>query len=197
VLTPPDIEGTRAFEPIEDLGPRPPKSKPVGAPNGGRLRHGVQLPASSESHFTFDSALRRSPSRGWRRWATQLTLQRTQRVLDEYHAAHPTAARVGVGDLSRPTGGPFGRNYGGLGHASHQNGRDVDLYWPRRDRRERPPRNVKQVDRKLAQDLVDRFVDAGAELVFVGPRTKLRGPKGVVHVLVGHDDHVHVRWPAR
>src|SRR5437868_5404039 len=68
VLPPPDVEGSHAFEPLEDLGPRLPRSKPVGAPNGGRLRHGEQLPASSESHFTFDSAQRRSPSRGWRRW---------------------------------------------------------------------------------------------------------------------------------
>ncbi len=196
-LDPPDVEGTRAFRPLEDVGPKLPRSKAVGLPNGGRLKNGVQVPAQSEVHWTFDSALRRSPSRGWRRWGTELTVHRTMRVLEEYLRAHPRAARIGIGDISREDGGPFGRDYGGLGHASHQNGRDVDMYWPRKDRLERPPRNVKQVNKRLAQDLVDRFVDAGAEMIFVGPKTHLKGPKGVVIVLVGHDDHMHVRWPAK
>jgi murein endopeptidase len=102
-----------------------------------------------------------------------------------------------VGDLSRTHGGPFGREYGGAGHASHQNGRDTDIYYPRRDRREVPPAKVSQVDHELAQELVDRFVKAGAATVFVGPHVNLRGPKGVVQKLVGHDDHLHVRWPNR
>ena len=49
-----------------------------------------------------------------------------------------------------------------------------------------------QVDRKLAQDLVDRFVAAGAVKVFVGPHLHLKGPKNVVVPLIYHDDHLHV-----
>jgi len=102
---------------------------------------------------------------------------------------------VGIGDLSRPQGGHFGARYGGLGHASHQNGLDIDIYYPRRDRRERPPSAVRQIHRALAQDLVDRFIDAGVPLVFVGPNTDLKGPRGRVLALVHHDNHLHVRIP--
>ena len=86
-----------------------------------------------------------------------------------------------------------GANYGGLGHASHQNGLDVDILYPRKDGTETRPIKPSQVDRELAQDLVDRFVAAGAVKVFVGPRLNLKGPKKVVVPLIYHDDHLHVR----
>jgi murein endopeptidase len=119
----------------------------------------------------------------------------TLRVIDEYAVEHPGAPRVGIGDLSRPHGGEFGPQFGGPGHVSHQNGLDVDVYYPRRDRRERPPLEAGQADLRLAQDLVDRFVAAGAQVVFVGPSTGLVGPTGVVRVLAHHDNHLHVRLP--
>ena len=53
------------------------------------------------------------------------------------------------------------------------------------------------MDRLLAQDLVNRFVAAGAQKVFVGPRLKLRGKRGVVTPLGNHDDHLHVRIKPR
>jgi hypothetical protein len=118
------------------------------------------------------------------------------RVLAEHRSAHPDAARVGVGDLSRPLGGDFGPRFGGIGHASHQNGLDVDVSYPRRDGREAPPGRPRDVDRALAQDLVDRFVRAGATKVFVGPGLGLRGPKRVVQPLIHHHDHLHVRLAA-
>ena len=74
------------------------------------------------------------------------------------------------------TAGRSGRNFGGLGHASHQNGLDADVYYPRRDGAERSPISPGEVDRRRAQALVDRFVAAGAEQVFVGPSLDLRGP---------------------
>ena len=183
--------------PVGDLPPRTPTrpSRAVGKPWNGRLRDGVQFPETGAGFYTFDSALRTSPSRWWRRWGTDQNVQRTLEVLRAFRAAHPDGPRVGVGDLSLPRGGPFGREYGGLGHKSHQNGVDVDIYYPRRDGVEAPARKPSQVDRVLSQELVDRFVAAGAEMAFVGPRVGLRGPRGVVIKLVHHDDHVHVRWP--
>ncbi len=100
---------------------------------------------------------------------------------------------MSVGDISRPRGGDFGPQFGYIGHASHQNGLDVDIYYPRADRRERAPRDASEINRRLSQDLVDRFVDAGAVQVFVGPNTGLKGPPGVVTPLVHHDNHLHVR----
>ena len=89
-----------------------------------------------------------------------------------------------IGDLSRPHGGIFDERFGGLGHASHQNGRDIDVYYPRLDREERAPTKPSEVDRVLAQDLVNRFVRAGATNIFVGPRLGLRGPRRIVEPLV-------------
>jgi murein endopeptidase len=115
------------------------------------------------------------------------------RVVDEYAAAHPDAPPLAIGDLSRPHGGDFGRRYGLPGHMSHENGLDVDVYYPRLDRRELPPLKASQIDRRLSQDLVDRFVAAGAVRVFVGPHTGLSGPARIVQVLAHHDNHLHVR----
>jgi murein endopeptidase len=80
-------------------------------------------------------------------------------------------------------------------HASHQNGLDVDVYFPRLDGALRAPRAPDQIDRALAQDLLDRFVAAGAQVVFVGHSTGLRGPAGVVVPYQGHENHMHVRFP--
>jgi murein endopeptidase len=171
-------------------------SRAVGAPHAGRLVRGVQFPAQSPIHFTWDPVQKVSPAPGWRRWGTDRTVARTLRVIAAFRAANPDAPRVAVGDLSLPRGGRFGRaeSRGGLGHASHQNGLDVDVYYPRRDRLERAPARPSQVDRALAQDLVDRFVAAGATYVFTGPRLGLTGPRSVVQPLRFHDDHLHIRF---
>ena len=101
---------------------------------------------------------------------------------------------MGIGDLSLPRGGYFGPEVsGGIGHATHQNGLDVDVYYPRLDRRERPPRSVDQLDVGLAQELVDLLVAAGATTVYVGPNLPLAGPPGVVTPLANHDNHLHAR----
>jgi murein endopeptidase len=170
-------------------------SQSLGKPFAGRLLDGVQLPAEGRDFWTYDWGLRVSPNRPWRRWGTDRLVRTVLDVLAAHRAAHPEAPRVGVADLSRPHGGRFGRNFGGLGHASHQNGLDVDILYPRIDRLERRAWAPWLVDEALSQDLVDRFVAAGATHVFTGPRLDLRGPREVVVKLVHHDDHMHVRIP--
>jgi Penicillin-insensitive murein endopeptidase len=169
------------------------RSRAVGLPNRGRLRGGVELPAAGTHFVTVDPVAGAGPNRAWRRHGTDRLVALLLRVAADHAAAHPDAPRLVVGDLSRPRGGRFGPELGGDGHRSHQNGLDADVFYPRRDGLERIPRRVGQVDRRLAQELVDRFVRAGAEYVFVGPRTGLRGPPKVVMVLGNHDDHLHVR----
>jgi hypothetical protein len=156
---------------------------------------GVRLPPEGPHFFTWDPRLRRSPSPPWRRYGTDRLVRTVSRVAGAFARAHPDAARIGIGDLSRPHGGPFGSRFGGLGHFSHRNGLDVDVYYPRRDGRELEPLRPAQIDRRLAQDLLDRFLDAGAELVYVGPRTGLTGPRGAVRIAARHDNHMHVRLP--
>jgi murein endopeptidase len=172
-------------------------SRAVGKPFAGRLVDGVQLPEACRDFGTYDWGLRTSPNRPWRRWGTDRLVQTLLDVLGEYRAANPQAPRVGIADLSRPHGGRFGRNFGGLGHASHQNGLDVDVYYPRLDGLERRAYKPSQVDLELAQDLLDRFVAAGARTIYVGPSLGLKGPRKVVEPLAHHDDHMHVRLELR
>jgi murein endopeptidase len=169
------------------------QSRSFGRPWAGWLANGVRLPSEGETYFTWDPVLKTSPNRPWRRWGSDRLLRTILPVLDEYAAANPEAPRVAIGDLSRPRGGIFDERYGGKGHASHQNGLDVDVYYPRLDREERAPRAPAEVDRALAQQLVTLFVRAGAVKVFVGPRVGLRGPGRIVQRLWNHDDHMHVR----
>ena len=172
-------------------------SSAVGRPWAGRLDGGVRLPAEDATFFTWDPVLHTAPNRWWRRYGTDRLVETLLEVLGDFQDAHPDAPRVGIGDLSRPQGGSFGPRFGGLGHASHQNGLDVDVYYPRLDRLEREPIRPAQIDRAAAQELVDRFVAAGAQFVFVGRHTGLRGPRRVVQGIPHHDDHFHVRLRPR
>jgi murein endopeptidase len=165
----------------------------VGLPFDGHLIRGLELPSAGVGFVTWDAILHRSPDRGWRRFGTDRLIGFVEKLGAEWHRAHPGAPRLLIGDLSRTHGGPFGSSYGGLGHGSHQNGLDADIYYPRRDGTERAVTRVSQIDHRLAQDLVGRIVRRGVQYAFVGPHTGLTGPHGVVIKLVNHDDHVHVR----
>ena len=173
------------------------RSTAIGPPWHGRLRRGVQLPPQGPDFFTWDPILERFPNRSWRRWGHDRLIGTLLRVLHEYRVDDPQRARVGIGDISRRRGGVFDERFGGLGHSSHQNGLDVDVFYPRKDRLERRPFRAREIDTVLAQDLANRFVAAGAKYVFVGPRTRLTGPGRRVQVLAHHDDHMHVRLGRR
>jgi hypothetical protein len=199
----PELErATNRAQPAAQARPRPAgqrirwrTSVAVGLPHAGRLLRGVQLPAAGATFFTWDPIHKRKPNRDWRRWGTDGLVRTVLGVARDFARENPGAPRIAIGDLSRPEGGDFGPRWGSLGHASHQNGLDVDIYYPLRSGGERAPRNVSEVDLRLAQDLVDRFVGAGAVKVFVGPSTPLTGPPEIVQPLVHHDNHLHVRMP--
>ena len=167
----------------------------IGSVAAGRLEHGVQLPASGDAWFTWDPVEKRSPDRGWRRWGTDDLVRATIGVLREFRRRHPHAPPVGVGDLSLRHGGYFGPEVGGgIGHATHQNGLDVDVYYPRRDHRLRAPTAIDQVNVARSQELVDLFVAAGATRIYVGPSLPLTGPPEIVTPLVNHDNHLHASF---
>ena len=163
-------------------------STALGTPGDGRLVRGVRLPSAGRSFFTWDPVLRRAPNRGWRRWGTDDLVRVVLRVARDFAEAHPEAPRLGIGDLGLERGGYFGPK-----HATHQNGLDADVYYPRLNRRERPPRTAAQVDLRLAQEIVDRFLALGATVIYVGPNTPLTGPPAIVQPLWNHDNHLHVR----
>jgi murein endopeptidase len=171
-------------------------SRALGETNHGRLSCGVQLPEETDALVTWDFPLGLSPNRGWRRWGTQKLIDTVELLSLDYGTRFPIGPRLVVGDLSRPHGGPFGEEFGGVGHASHQNGLDVDIYYPRRDGLELPPVKPSQIDRRRAQWLVDRAA-RGAHFVFIGPNTGLKPPGRQVQFLPAyHDNHFHLRiWP--
>lgn len=162
----------------------------LGLPYAGRLVDGTQLPVEGAHWVTWNPVTDESPSLPARLWGHERTIRTLLAVMADYRAAHPDAPRVVVGDISRRDGGTMNE------HVSHQNGLDVDVYYPRLDRWLRAPTSVSQIDRSLAQDLLDRFLTADAQIVFVGYSTGLGGPSGVVVPYPNHENHMHVRFPA-
>jgi hypothetical protein len=178
-----------------NTAPKLSASVAVGSPSRGSLRAGVVFPTESGFHQTWDPGRRGSPSDEWRRWGAEWVVAATVCVLAGYRTAHPDRPRVLVGDVSRQGGGPFGNEWGGPGHATHQNGLDIDIYFPRRDKVELPPFALREVDMAASQELVTRFELAGAQLIYVGRRTPLKGTSGVVQRVQKHENHLHVRFP--
>ena len=90
----------------------------AGATNGGRLVNG---PAAAR-HGTGLGDVRPDPAprpqpRPTAAGATDRLLAFLLYVLRDYRLANPGAPPVVIGDLSLPYGGPFGSDFGGLGHA--------------------------------------------------------------------------------
>jgi hypothetical protein len=161
----------------------------VGLPYFGRLVDGTRLPVEGPNWVTWNPITDSVPNQPNRLYGNERTIRTILSVLAAYRTAHAEAARVVVGDISFRDGGSMD------GHVSHQNGLDVDVYYPRLDRHLSAPIATSQIDHDLAQDLLDRFVAAGAQIVFVGYATGLSGPSGVVVPYPNHENHMHVRFP--
>ena len=161
----------------------------VGLPYAGRLVDGTQLPHEGADWVTWNPNTDSVPNLRHRLYGNEHTVRAILSVVSGYRNAHPDAPRVVIGDLSLRDGGTMDQ------HVSHQNGLDVDVYYPRLDRHLSAPIATSQIDRALAQDLLDRFIAAGAQTVFVGYSTGLRGPSGVVVPYPNHENHMHVRFP--
>ena len=148
-------------------------ARSLGLPYAGSLVNGTQLPVNGPDWVTWNPITDSRPNLPHRLYGNEHTIRTI----------------VVIGDISREGGGRMDD------HLSHQNGLDVDVYFPRRDGRLRAPTATAQIDHRLAQDLLDRFVAAGAQKIFVGYSSGFRGPAGVVMPWPGHDYHMHVRFP--
>jgi hypothetical protein len=163
----------------------------LGVHWSGSLIDGTQLPVEGPDWATWNPITDTVPNAPHRLYGNERTIRTILSVVEAYRAANPRAPRVLVGDISFKGGGPMDA------HLSHQNGLDVDIYYPRLDRSLREARLPDAIDRRLAQDLLDRFIGAGATMVFVGYATGLDGPTGVVIPYPNHENHMHVRFPPR
>jgi hypothetical protein len=159
-----------------------------GLPYSGHLRDGTQLPIEGPDWVTWNPNTDSRPNLPGRLYGNEHTIRTIIEVLAQYRNTHPNAPRVVVGDISLRDGGVMDQ------HVSHQNGLDVDVYYPRRDAWLQAPTSAAQIDRRLSQDLLDGFVAAGASKIFVGYATDLRGPRDVVTPYPNHENHMHVRF---
>ncbi|MGI9658345.1 MAG: penicillin-insensitive murein endopeptidase, partial [Gaiellaceae bacterium] len=161
------------------------KSAAHGVPFGGHLHNGVALPIEGPDWITWDPTNNVVPNRAWRLHGTDKLVRTIVRVARAHRAANPGAPPLLIGDLSATEGGPLDQ------HVSHQNGLDVDIYYPRKDGKPTEPTSTDQIDIALAQDLVDRFTAAGAQFVFVGYTTPLTS--SAARPYPNHENHMHVR----
>ena len=134
-------------------------------------------------------------NRVWRRWGTDRLVRMLLRVAAEYRAAHPEAPRRRHRRPLAPARRVAStRRFGGIGHASHQNGLDVDVYYPRTDGQERRRARAALVDQRARAGPRRPLRGApGAESSSSGRASACAGRRRVVQKLVHHDDHLHVR----
>jgi penicillin-insensitive murein endopeptidase len=92
----------------------PTTSRSVGLPFAGRLRRGVRALPNDYLRYTGEYA----ESENF--WGTWELVQLVERAAYRVHQRAP-GAKLSIGELSAPEGGDID------GHASHENGRDVDL----------------------------------------------------------------------
>ena len=146
----------------------------IGLPYAGYLRDGTQLPVEGSDWVTWNPNTDSRPNLPGRLYGHEHTIRTIIKVLARYREAHPKAPQVVVGDISLRDGGVMDQ------HVSHENGLDVDIYYPRSDGWLQAPTSTAQIDRRLSQELLDGFVAAGASKIFVGYATDLRGPRDIV-----------------
>jgi Penicillin-insensitive murein endopeptidase len=121
------------------------------------------------------------------RWGHCHVVRAVLRGLAAYRHRNPRAPLVAVGDIGLRHGGEID------GHSTHENGRQIDLYFPRLDRKHREPHTIAQVDMRLSRELVRAILDAGAQRVLVGPHIRIR-PSADVAYWPNHDDHLHAMF---
>lgn len=202
VLEPAPVPPVAEIIPDQPSSERPPApripavkwrdSRAVGTPNAGRLENGVRLPSSGAGYYTYNPATQQPPGGADRTWGTARLVREIIDLGRWWARTYPKQPPLGIGDLSRESGGAFHGPV--VGHQSHQNGLDVDIRLVRRDGA-RAPVDPATYDRALTQAVVDRLVSRGASLVLIGPNLELRGPAGVVMPWPAHDDHLHLRFP--
>lgn len=180
---------------------------PIGSYAKGCISGAVALPDDGP-HW---QAMRLSRNRHWGMPQTVALLKK----LSE------DAARIGwgngilVGDMSQPRGGPMA-----FGHASHQVGLDVDVWFtPMPEKRLTPQQRetipfTSMLDKSKFLTVNNRFTPTAARLVmtaasypqveriFVNPAIKKklcetwtgdRSALGKVRPMYGHDEHFHIR----
>jgi penicillin-insensitive murein endopeptidase len=178
----------------------------IGAPSAGCIRGARALPLSSAGYWVVGASRRRF-------FGHPALVAYVERLGRSLLAAG--MAGVSIGDLGQPRGGPMP-----LGHASHQNGLDVDVSFDLAPKPRRRARATESVGRRTLVEDDNRSVDptrwrpeharvlalAAApnevDRIFVHPAIKQQlcatesGERAWLEKIrpwYGHDEHFHVR----
>lgn len=181
--------GIAPFAVAHDRQLKPPNchrhpSRSIGSPGNGRLVHGVLFPAKGPDHFAWNFRAQRIGGSHRTRWGNCRVVRAVLRGIAAYRHRNPDAPPVAVGDMGLRHGGEID------GHSTHENGRQIDIYYPRRDRNLREPHAVAQVDTRLAGELVRAMLRVRAKLVLIGPHIRIDTSARVIR-WPNHDDHLH------
>lgn len=152
-------------------------------PNGTNKEIDSVLPISGEGFTTYSRE-----ENGADQFGTQLTINSIIALSKAWFLMHPEV-RLQYGDMSRRWGGKFPP------HASHQNGRDVDVRPIRKDDQMAAVTIAQSAyDGKRTEEFVKLVRDKfpGATIFFND--TKLIA-KGWTKKAKGHDNHLHIRFP--
>jgi len=130
-----------------------PDSISVGRPNRGSLRHAVALPERPFWRII-------NPGRAF---ATEETIRDLEAAVAKVAAAFPGSPPLGVGDLSRETGGYI------RPHRSHQSGRDADVgYYYQGEQKWYTKASAENLDRPRTWQLLKALMsETDVEFVFI------------------------------
>ena len=168
------------------------RSSALGEPRRRAPRaEACACPRAGRDFFTWDPVRRRSPNRPWRRWGTHRLVHVLLRVARDYRRAHPARRPMAVGDLSRLTAATSGRGSDTSAMRATRTG-STPTCTTHGGRERSGLRGAGQIDRRLSQELVDRFLAAGAELVLRRSRRPASAARAC-SVLANHDNHLHLR----
>jgi len=162
------------------------QSHSSGTPSNGHQTGAVLFPAVTADTFAWNFRDQRIGGSHATRWGQCNVVRKVLRAIAAYRRDNPGAPQVAVGDFSRRRGGEID------GHDTHENGKQVDIYYPRNDGQRMEPHTVAQVNQRLARSLVKHLLATGVKTAFIGQNTTGIPTSSKVRRWPNHDDHVHL-----
>lgn len=160
-------------------------SHSYGTPGNGSQKGAFLFPSENPDWFAWDWRTQMRGGSDFARWGNCAVIHKVMKAIREYRKNNPDSPPVTLGDISKRFGGQI------YGHATHQNGTVMDLYYPRKDKQLEEAQTVSQVDTRLSRSFLRSLLRSGAKQVLIGPTVNIPAGGKVVRA-PNHDDHFHV-----
>lgn len=161
-------------------------SRSLGTQTRGSLIGGQPFAKKSNIHYSWNWRNKSFHLPQKFRYANCKTLKKTKMIVQEYRKSNCPA--LAIGDFSKKGGGFL------KGHSSHQNGKDVDLYYPLKNHKKGTTKNVRKIDNKCSYQLSRAIYKSNPKLVLVGEDTMFRLYGKHTKRYPNHNNHFHVRF---